>query len=70
MSGVGRRVKPAVGGVGGAADGGATQQNQTGSERAAKSAAGVLQEVPGETAEGKNYTVPESRKKKSLICSV
>lgn len=66
MSGVRSRVKPAVCGVCGAADAGANQQNQTGSERAAESAsnpdpaaAGVLLEIPGETSEGTDDTVPE-----------
>lgn len=64
VSGVGSGVEPAVGGVGGAADDGATRQNQTGSGRAAESAAkpdpaaaGVLQEIPGETPQGRNSTV-------------
>lgn len=71
MSGVRSRVKSAVCGVGGAADSRATQQNQTWSERTAESpanpnpaaAAGVLQEIPGETAQGTNYTVPDSLEK-------
>ena len=64
--GVRCRVEPAVCGVRGATDVGAPQQNQRGSERAAESAATpdpaaarVLQEIPGESAQGTNYIMPE-----------
>lgn len=65
MSGVWSGVEPAVCGVGGAADAGPTQQNQTGSGRPAASAsspdpgaAGVLQEIPRASLQSTEELLP------------